>query len=85
MSDPVKLGYKTTEFWLSTVAMLIGALMASGALDSLDESNWIVRVVGGAVAVLSALGYEASRSKVKENADAKTNTGSTDADNQDAG
>lgn len=61
----MKPGYKTTEFWLSTLALLVGAVMVSGVLDSLDESNWVVRVVGGVVAVLAALGYDASRTKIK--------------------
>jgi hypothetical protein len=64
-TEEVKPGYRTTEFWLSTLAMIVGSVMASGVLDSLDESNWIVRVIGGIVVVLSALGYDATRSKVK--------------------
>ena len=62
-----KPGYKTTEFWLSTIAMVIGALMASGVMASLATDHWATRLVGGAVAVLAALGYNASRSKVKSN------------------
>ncbi len=58
-------GYKTTEFWLSLLATLIGFLMASGALDSVSEDSWIAKLIGGAVAVLAALGYNASRAKVK--------------------
>jgi len=58
-------GYKTTEFWLSLLATLIGLLMASGALDQLPEDSWIAKLIGGVVAVLAALGYSASRAKVK--------------------
>jgi len=58
-------GYKTTEFWLSLLATLIGLLMASGALDQLPEDSWIAKLIGGAVAVLAALGYTAGRAKVK--------------------
>ena len=60
-----KPGYKTTEFWLKLVAMLIGLLMTSGALP--EGSPWLK----GAVAVstiLGALGYTYVRGKVKANA-----------------
>jgi len=60
-----KPGYKTTEFWLSLLATLLGFLLASGAMDGVTEESWIARLVGGAVAVLASLGYSASRAKVK--------------------
>jgi len=66
MSIEVKPGWKTTEFWMSTLALIVGAVMASGVLEGVDESNWIVRIVGGLVTVLAALGYDASRTKAKE-------------------
>ena len=63
-------GYKTTEFWLSLLATLLGFLLASGAMDGVAEESWIARLVGGAVAVLASLGYSASRAKVKSSTDA---------------
>jgi len=60
-----KPGYKTTEFWLSTVATVIGFLLASGLLEGQEADSWVMKVVGGVVAVLTALGYNASRAKVK--------------------
>ena len=60
-----KPGYKTTEFWLSAVATLIGIVLASGAMDTVAADSWVTKVVGGVVAVLAALGYTASRAKVK--------------------
>jgi hypothetical protein len=63
--NETKPGYKTTEFWLSLLATLVGFLMASGLLDSQPADGWIARVVGGIVAALAALGYSASRAKVK--------------------
>ncbi len=63
--NETKTGYKTTEFWLSLLATLLGFLLASGVMDSVPEESWIARVVGGAVAALAALGYAASRAKVK--------------------
>jgi len=67
MSEPTSAtaGYKTSEFWMSLVATLLGFLMASGALDGADENSWIVRIVGGVVALLSGMGYTAARAKVK--------------------
>ena len=67
MND-TKPGYKTTEFWLSLLATLLGFGLASGAMDSVSQDSWIARVVGGLVAVLSTLGYSASRAKVKASA-----------------
>ena len=65
----MKPGYRTTEFWLSLLATLLGFLLASGAMDSVSEESWIARIVGGAVAVLASLGYSASRAKVKSSTD----------------
>jgi len=64
MSDKeVKPGYKSSEFWLSTVASVIGLLMASGALDGSD--NWVTKVIGAAITILTALGYNVGRAKIK--------------------
>ena len=60
-----KPGYKTTEFWLSLVAMLLGVLMSSGVMDSVPETSIWSKIVGGAIAALAALGYTASRAKAK--------------------
>lgn len=54
-------GYRTTEFWLSTIAVLIGAVMASG----LAESSPVMRVAGIAATVLGAMGYSVSRGMSK--------------------
>jgi len=64
-TDQPKPGYKTTEFWLSLAATLLGFLMASGLLDAVPAESWINKLVGGIVTVLAALGYSASRAKVK--------------------
>ncbi len=63
-------GYRTTEFWLSLAAILLGAVMASGALDDLASDHWLVRVFGIAASVLGALGYTAARGFVKAKASA---------------
>ena len=67
MTTAPKPGFKTTEFWLSLAATLLGFLLASGAMDNVASDSWIARVVGGAVAALASLGYSASRARVKAN------------------
>ena len=71
--NETKPGYKTTEFWLSLLATLLGFLLASGVMDAVPEESWIAKLIGGVVAVLATLGYSASRAKVKSEA---TNGGS---------
>jgi len=63
--NETKPGYKTTEFWLSLLATLLGFLLASGVMDAVPEESWIAKLIGGVVAVLATLGYSASRAKVK--------------------
>jgi hypothetical protein len=60
-----KPGYKTTEFWLSMAALILGALLASGVIP---EGGWISKLVGGGLAALGQLGYSWSRTKVKAEA-----------------
>lgn len=57
-----KPGYKTTEFWLSLVAVLIGALAGSGIVP---ESGPWAQVIGLVTAVLGSLGYTVSRGIAK--------------------
>lgn len=61
----MKPGYKTTEFWLSLAAILLGALITSGAIpaDSVFD-----KLLGIAATVLGALGYTVSRAFVKNTA-----------------
>ena len=63
-------GYKTTEFWLSLIAVLVGALMASGVFDCTtgscpDWQNGAAKLCGIVATVLGALGYNVSRTKLK--------------------
>ena len=59
----VKPGYKTTEFWLSTVAMLVGAALASGAIG---EGSQAEKIVGFIASALASLGYTVSRGMAKK-------------------
>lgn len=60
--EPVKPGYKTTEFWLSAVAVLLGLAMASGLIPS--GSAWD-QAVGLVVSALAAMGYTGARAGIK--------------------
>jgi len=61
----MKPGYKTTEFWLTTAATLLGLLLASGVLDDLAATHWAVKAAAAAGSLLAALGYTVSRGGVK--------------------
>jgi hypothetical protein len=60
--QPVTPGYRTSEFWISLAAMLVGAILASGALP---EHTIAFKIVGVAATILGALGYTVSRTMVK--------------------
>jgi len=55
-------GYKTTEFWLSLIVVVLGAFMASGMVPG---DHVAIKVGGMVMAVLSGMGYTAGRSKIK--------------------
>lgn len=58
---PLKSGWKTSEFWLSALAFLVGAVMASGALPG----GLPTQIVGGLAVMLNSLGYSTNRSILK--------------------
>jgi len=58
----IKPGWKTTEFWLSTAAKLLGVLYASGILGTGTVAE---RIAGLAATVLASFGYSVARSMVK--------------------
>jgi len=53
-----KPGYKTTEFWLSVLAMLVSALFASGALG---DGGLDLTIASLLATVLAAAGYTVPR------------------------
>ena len=59
----VKPGYKTTEFWLSLTAILVGAAIASGVFPVDSNGD---KLLGLVATVLSSVGYTVSRSLVKK-------------------
>lgn len=59
---PVKPGWRTTEFYLSSAAVLLGVLYASGLITT--GSPWD-RLAGIAATLLAAMGYTVVRGSVK--------------------
>jgi hypothetical protein len=55
-------GYKTSEFWLASVATLVGLLIASGAFADTGAVGKGLALIGSA---LAAAGYSYSRALVK--------------------
>ena len=59
----LKSGYRSTEFWLSTLSTLLGVLLASGIVP---DGGMVAQIIGGTLTVLSQLGYVSSRTAVKK-------------------
>jgi len=62
-TSEVKAGYKTSEFWLSLAAVIIGAVSSSGLLPAMSKESQIAGII---TAVLASLGYTASRTIAKQ-------------------
>jgi UDP-N-acetylmuramyl pentapeptide phosphotransferase/UDP-N-acetylglucosamine-1-phosphate transferase len=76
VAEPVtkKPGYKSTEFYMSMAAVVIGAIASSGILDG---SDGLTKIVGLIMTALVALGYTGSRLTIKK-LDAKASEGNSD-------
>lgn len=55
-------GYATSEFWITLVVVVLGAVTGSGLFP---ETHWVVRGAGMILAALASIGYTAARAKVK--------------------
>lgn len=62
MDGKERPGWRTTEFWLTALAVLVGLLLASGALPA---DSAVARAVGAIASALASTGYSWSRAKVK--------------------
>ncbi len=60
----MKPGYKTTEFWMSAVAVLIGLAYGSGAIAP-EGTSGIEKAVALVAGALAAFGYSWSRGAAK--------------------
>lgn len=61
---PIRAGIKTTEFWLTLAAQILGVVVALGYADPDGAGTWD-KVAGLVIAGLGAFGYTVARSKVK--------------------
>lgn len=60
----MKAGYKTTEFWLTVTATILGLLFASGLISDGSQAD---KIFGMASTVLASMGYSVSRGIAKKN------------------
>lgn len=58
----MKPGYKTSEFWLTLAAVVVGLLLASGVLT---DSPTALKIAAFVASALASLGYQFNRSKTK--------------------
>ena len=63
-TNPKKPGWKTTEFWLTLVAVIATESHAAGLTG--DAESTATRIVMAIIGVLAVLGYTASRTSVKK-------------------
>ena len=61
-ASPVKPGYKTTEFWMTAGATVVGLAIASGIVP--DTGVW-PKIVALVISAFAAMGYTVSRTAVK--------------------
>ena len=59
----MKTGYKTTEFWLTLFAVILGAVLAAGLVPA--EGPWL-QIAGVAETALIAMGYTGARMNLKK-------------------
>src|ERR1051326_4622778 len=57
---PVKAGWKTSEVWMHLIVTVAGLVVAA-----LPSDSKAVQIAGMVLSILSALGYTASRTSVK--------------------
>jgi hypothetical protein len=61
---PIRAGIKTTEFWLTLAAQILGVVIALGYADPDGAGMWD-KITGLVIVGLGAFGYTVARSKVK--------------------
>lgn len=68
-NSAVKPAWKSTEFWLTAVTMVVGLLLSSGVLSPEDPGQAkLLQLLGLASTLLSSLGYTAARTSAKNKA-----------------
>ena len=68
METETKPGWKTTEFWLTMPAVVLGILATAGVFTP-EEANTlgqaITQIAGAVISALGVFGYNLSRGKAK--------------------
>lgn len=59
----IKPGYKTTEFWLSSITAIVGILFASDVFPAESDG---AKILGILASVLATVGYTVSRGIAKK-------------------
>lgn len=62
---PIRAGIKTTEFWLTLLAQLLGVAIALNLVDPETGAGMADKITGLVIVGLGAFGYTVARSKVK--------------------
>ena len=68
MDKSTKVGWKTTEFWVTAVSGIVAALVGSGVISMSDKTsldNEVTKITAGVVALGSIWAYIQSRTAVK--------------------
>ena len=69
MTDKIKTGYTTTEFWMALATSIFGVAMALGFMTAEDVDSWtqIVKEFSGAIITVVSVGsYAVSRGIAKK-------------------
>lgn len=61
----MKPGWKTTEFWMTLAASVVGFVYASGIVEA-TSTSWDDKVIGLVAMVLASMGYAVSRGIAKK-------------------
>ena len=61
-NDPMRRGYRSTEFYVQLAALILGALLAAHVFG---DGSTPQRLIGAALAFLASLGYGVQRTMLK--------------------
>ena len=70
----MKPGYKTTEFWLTLFAIILGSILAAGLIPT--EGPWL-QIAGVAETAFIAMGYTGARLNLKKSSSILTDVSPT--------
>lgn len=68
MNTP-KIGIKTSEFWLSIIAQLVGIALMANVISPDTSEAWVEGlqlIVGGMISIFTGVSYIVSRTELKK-------------------